>query len=88
MDKDAGGNAEDSGWFARALSWAPRKLAELKAFVADVRGELKKVAWPPRNEVYSTTLVVILTTVFFGFYLYGLDLVLSQVQTVVFKSAL
>ena len=88
MEKDAGGKSEDPGWFARALSWAPRKLAELKSFFVEVRSELKKVAWPPRNEVYSTTLVVILTTVFFGFYLYGLDLMLSQVQTVVFKSAL
>jgi preprotein translocase subunit SecE len=35
--------------------------------------------------VQATTVVVILTTVFFGFYLYGLDLVLSQVFTRVLR---
>jgi preprotein translocase subunit SecE len=46
-------------------------------FVVEVRNELKKVTWPPRKEVYGTTIVVILTVFFFGFYLYGLDLILS-----------
>ena len=33
-----------------------------------------------------TTIVVILTTVFFGFYLYGLDILLSQLFTKVLGS--
>jgi len=88
MEKDEAGGSGAPAWLSGALSWAPRKLAELKSFFVEVRSELKKVAWPPRNEVYSTTLVVLVTTVFFGFYLYGLDLILSQVQTFIFKSAL
>jgi preprotein translocase subunit SecE len=63
------------------LSWGPNKLKELKAFFIEVRSELKKVTWPDRNEVKTTTVVVIVTTVIFGFYLYGLDLLLSQVFT-------
>ena len=43
------------------------------------------MTWPSKAEVYSTTIVVILTTVFFGFYLYGLDLVMSQVFTRVLR---
>jgi preprotein translocase subunit SecE len=62
-------------------SWGPRKFRELKSFFAEVKTELKKVTWPSRTEVYSTTVVVILTTLFFGFYLYGLDLLLSQLFT-------
>ncbi len=46
-------------------------------FVTEVRNELKKVTWPPRKEVKSTTIVVVITVFFFGFYLYGLDLILS-----------
>ena len=68
-------------WVSGPLGWGPRKFGELKIFFAEVKSELKKVTWPGRHEVYSTTIVVILTTVFFGFYLYGLDLVLSQLFT-------
>ena len=39
---------------------------------------MKKVTWPARDEVKATTAVVILTTVFFGVYLYMLDLLLSR----------
>jgi preprotein translocase subunit SecE len=48
-----------------------------RTFLSEVRNELKKVTWPPRKEVYGTTVVVVLTVFFFGFYLYGLDLVMS-----------
>ena len=51
------------------------------SFLKEVRAELKKVTWPGRQEVYSTTIVVVITTIFFGFYLYGLDLLMSQVFT-------
>jgi preprotein translocase subunit SecE len=61
------------------LSWAPRKLGEGKAFFSEVRSELKKVTWPGRDEVQTTTVVVIVTTVVFGFYLFGLDLAFSWV---------
>lgn len=46
-------------------------------FLKDVRSELKKVTWPSRAEVTSTTVVVIAATVFFGFYLFFMDLVFS-----------
>ena len=61
------------------LTWGPRKLAEGKAFFGEVRGELKKVTWPSRQEVQTTTVVVIATTIVFGFYLFGLDLAFSWV---------
>jgi len=46
-------------------------------FLKDTRAELKKVTWPSRNEVYSTTIVVIVATVFFGFYLFFMDVIFS-----------
>ena len=46
-------------------------------FLKEVRAEVKKVTWPSRNEVYSTTVIVILATFFFGFYLYFMDVILS-----------
>ena len=56
-----------------------RWYKRLFSFLKDVRAELKKVTWPSRNEVYSTTIVVIIATVFFGLYLYFMDLIFSWV---------
>lgn len=54
-------------------SW-PRRLV---GFYGDVKTELKKVTWPSKKEVYGTTLVVIVTVVFFGLYLFVVDLFLQ-----------
>jgi preprotein translocase subunit SecE len=50
-------------------------------FLKDVRAELKKVTWPSRNEVTSTTIVVIAATIFFGFYLFFMDVIFAWVIT-------
>ena len=57
------------GWFSRA--WR---------FLIDVRSELGRVTWPTRREVWATTIVVILTSVLFGVYLWGVDVVLSTLM--------
>jgi preprotein translocase subunit SecE len=66
---DGGGGA----WAGDALGWFPRKIKEIKTFFSEVKSELKKVTWPSRKEVSATTVVVIVTTLFFGFYLWLLD---------------
>jgi preprotein translocase subunit SecE len=85
MEKTEGGSAP--AWLAGGMGWLPRKFQELKSFFAEVRAELKKVTWPSRQEVKNTTLVVILTTIFFGFYLWGLDLVFTEIMRRVMGSA-
>jgi len=85
MEKGDEGRPGMPGWLAGAVGWLPRKLRELKAFFSEVRAELKKVTWPSRQEVYTTTVVVMATTFFFGFYLWGLDLVFSQILSHVLK---
>ena len=45
-----------------------------RLFLSEVRNELKRVTWPTRQEVYATTVVVILTSLFFGIYLWVIDL--------------
>lgn len=58
-----------------------------RTFLTEVRNELKRVTWPTRKEVYATTLVVVLTSVFFGTYLWGIDLVLDRLVTWLFRVA-
>jgi preprotein translocase subunit SecE len=50
-------------------------------FLKDVRAELKKVTWPAKNEVVNTTVVVIAATIFFGFYLFFMDVIFSWAIT-------
>jgi preprotein translocase subunit SecE len=42
-------------------------------FLKGARAELKKVTWPSRQEVTSTTIVVIASIIFFGFFLFFCD---------------
>jgi preprotein translocase subunit SecE len=63
------------------LGWWERS----RDFLMEVRNEMKRVTWPSRKEVYATTLVVILTSVFFGLYLFGVDLAFNAVIQQVFQ---
>ncbi|MBM41545.1 MAG: preprotein translocase subunit SecE [Acidobacteria bacterium] len=47
---------------------------------------MERVTWPTRKEVYATTLVVILTSVFFGVYLWSIDLVLTTLARMLFSA--
>ncbi len=60
-------------------------LANSREFLHDVRVEMKQVTWPSREDVISTTTVVIVTVAFFGVFLaiveklaqFGLDKLLN-----------
>jgi preprotein translocase subunit SecE len=56
-----------------------RWYKRLGQFLKDVKAELKKVTWPSKNEVVNTTVVVIAATIFFGFYLFFMDVIFSWV---------
>jgi preprotein translocase subunit SecE len=70
--KDA--SAEAGGWFGKA-----------RRFLVDVRAELGRVTWPSWREVRATTIVVILTSVLFGVYLYLIDASLSALMLWLFR---
>ena len=61
------------------------RIERFRVFLAEVRNELKRVTWPSQKEVYATTVVVILTSVFFGLYLFVLDIGLDRLVQWVFK---
>ena len=65
--------APEGGNEGRGTGW----LTGSRTFLTEVRNEMRRVTWPSRREVYATTIVVILTSAFFGLYLWGIDLVLS-----------
>ena len=48
-------------------------------FWRDVRGELRRVTWPSRQEVQNTTIITIVAVAFFAAYLWGIDQVFAQI---------
>jgi preprotein translocase subunit SecE len=42
-------------------------------FFSEVRGEMRKVAWPTRPEVINSTLVVLVAVIFMGASIFALD---------------
>ena len=57
-----------------------------RTFLTEVRNEMRRVTWPSRREVYATTVVVILTSAFFGLYLWGLDLAIDKAVRWIFAT--
>ena len=61
------------------------RIERVRLFLSEVRNELKRVTWPSRKEVYATTVVVIVTSIFFGIYLFGVDFIVNSVVQLVFR---
>jgi preprotein translocase subunit SecE len=80
--KEIGTGSGASGALAKPAHWWER----LRVFLSDVRSEMRRVTWPSRAEVYATTIVVVLTSVFFGVYLWGLDLLLDAAARWVYRT--
>ena len=74
-------SGEQSTGLRARLGWWGRSTD----FITEVRNEMKRVTWPSRREVYATTVVVILTSAFFGVYLFGVDIVLSNLVQTIFN---
>jgi len=61
------------------------RIERLRLFLSEVRNELKRVTWPSQKEVYATTVVVILTSLFFGVYLFVLDFGLNSLVQWIYR---
>lgn len=58
---------------------APQWLSTGVQFLKDVRGEMSRVAWPDRQTVIASSLVVVFVLVVTALYLAGWDLVLAEI---------
>jgi preprotein translocase subunit SecE len=75
----------DNGIIDKARGGVTGWWSSFRTFLSEVRNELKRVTWPSRKEVYATTVVVIITSIFFGVYLFALDLGFNTVIQWVFR---
>ena len=65
--------AEETTTLDNVREAAGGRIERARVFLSEVRNELKRVTWPSQKEVYATTVVVILVSIFFGLYLFVLD---------------
>ena len=74
--------AERSNTALEQMKSGPARLGE---FLKDVRSEMKKVVTPSREEVQSTTLVVIVTVFIFAAYFWLVDNAVGHLIDQLFK---
>ena len=77
--------AEEAGRFDTVREAAGGRFERMRLFLSEVRNELKRVTWPSSKEVYATTIVVILVSLFFGVYLFTLDYSINSAVQWIFR---
>lgn len=68
-------------WLQKLMDYPDRA----KAFLHEVRVEMRGVTWPSRTETTSTTVVVVLTTVFFALFLWLVDMGAQRLVGLILK---
>jgi preprotein translocase subunit SecE len=77
QEQDGGASFQVPGPVNRALEYPKR----FRQFLHEVRVEMKQVTWPTRDDVTSTTGVVIVTIFIFGLFLFLVDLGVGRAVT-------
>ena len=84
-DRRGGGNAGGGNAIASTFDKFGEYPRRWRAFLHEVRVEMRQVTWPTRHEVFVTTWVVIVTVAFFGVFFFGVDSGVSWVVQHVIK---
>jgi preprotein translocase subunit SecE len=50
----------------------------VSTYLREVRGELRKVTWPTREESWRLTIIVLIVALIFALFLWGFDTVFSS----------
>ena len=69
MSEGIRADKKSSVWLHRWMEF-PHRATE---YIGEVRGEMKRVTWTGRQEVYGTTVVVIITVFVFGLFFFLVD---------------
>ena len=63
---------------AGAIGWVVSGCRRVVDFLILTEGELRKVSWPSRRDLWHQTVVVIVVSVFFGIFILICDLILMK----------
>ena len=59
-------------------------MAGSRRFVRDVRGELRRVSWPDRDQLRQSTAVVLIIVIVLALYVAAVDFVFQSLVRLVF----
>ena len=51
----------------------------ISEYLTEVKGELKKVTWPSKNDLIRTTVAVLVSSFIFGVFLFIVDMIFSRI---------
>ena len=60
-------------------------IAKPVNFLKEVKAELGKVAWSTKDELFASTIVVIVVTVILGIFIGVIDAILSKLLSILFR---
>ena len=60
-------------------------IAKIRNFLTEITVELKKVAWPTRNELFGSTIVVIIGIAVMSIYIGICDFIFSKAVHAIIK---
>jgi preprotein translocase subunit SecE len=78
LSKDEGNDNVSGFALLEPVGKVGAQWQRLRSFFHDVRVEMRKVNWPSRADVISTTIVVTLTVTFFGVYFFFTDSIFTR----------
>jgi preprotein translocase subunit SecE len=58
-----------------------KPISQMVSFVRESRDELKKVAWPERDEIINFTIIVLVTVVIVSLFLWIIDSFLMNIMS-------
>src|SRR5206468_9444760 len=89
QDRPRGGEKTRGGAIMRPARWQARRLPRLWAtvvqFLSDVRAEMNRVAWPDRQTVIASTVVVVFVLFVTALYLSGWDYLFAELFNALFR---
>jgi preprotein translocase subunit SecE len=73
MAEQASVRREEPSAMQAALEQTKGNWRQFTEYVAEVKIETRKVTWPGKQEIYGTTVMVVITTFLFGIYFWLCD---------------
>jgi len=60
-------------------------IQKVTNYVGEVRQEISKVSWPSKEELYGSTLVVLVLCLILSIFIFGVDSLLNFLLQFIFK---
>ncbi len=60
-------------------------MEKIKAYLEDVRKEMKKVSWPSQQELVDYTIVVVVFTIILSAFIFAVDQVYSTILEAIYQ---